>query len=455
MKYLTLLVLLWTSAVSAQFQVDTLVEGLNNPWSVAELPDGALLISEKAGQLRLVSENGELQASPVAGLPDVLVTSQGGLMDIELANDFVTSGKVYLSATIGTVDDHALHLLRATFDGTSISEVETVLTVEPAGKVPYHYGGRILALPDGSVLLTTGDRYDAREDALRHDSMLGKVLRINADGSVPADNPFAGDDGGYGEIWTMGHRNAQALVRDPQSGAVYLNEHGPRGGDELNLLDAGNNYGWPGVTYGRDYNGASMTPYTEYPGTEQPLAYWVPSIAPSGMAVYHGDQFPEWQGDLLVTALAERSLRRIDMQDGEVVGQDVLLTDLEERLRDVMVAADGAIYVLTDGPRCKAAASLVAGADRRRRRSDSDRRQYLYVRMGRAGRERHAGPRCTVFARRWLATRCKRSRHSRRQDCRCRVRRTHPAKCRYRYPDHRSRRRHGVAGLRRLSCACH
>ena len=348
MKNLFLTALLCCGVAAADINIETVVDGLNEPWSVEELPNGDLLVSERAGQLRLIRD-GKLSAEPVAGVPEVLVTSQGGFLDIELDHDYETNGRIYLSLTSGMPEEHALILVKAEFDGVRILNSEVILMVMPKAGYPYHYGGRILSLPDGTVLLTTGDRYDLREDALKPDSMLGKVLRVNPDGTAPDDNPFVGVEGAYEEIWTMGHRNPQALIRDPATGEIYLNEHGPFGGDEINLLEAGNNYGWPGTTYGRDYNGASVTPYTQYPGIEDPLVYWVPSIAPSGMEVYRGEQFSDWNGDLLVTALAERTLRRVRIVDGQEVEQEILLADREERLRDVKVAADGSIYVLTDG----------------------------------------------------------------------------------------------------------
>jgi glucose/arabinose dehydrogenase len=213
---------------------------------------------------------------------------------------------------------------------------------------PHHFGGRMLFLPDKTLLLTTGDGFNYREQAQKLDNLLGKVIRITRDGSVPTNNPFLDQIDSRPEIWSYGHRNPQGLVRDPNTGTVYLHEHGARGGDELNLIEPGLNYGWPAITYGVDYNFAQISPYTELPGMEQPLVYWVPSIAPAGMAYYDDDLFPEWRGDLFVAALAERSIRRLDLEDGRVVDQEVLFTELGQRMRDVRVGPDGALYLLTD-----------------------------------------------------------------------------------------------------------
>ena len=203
-------------------------------------------------------------------------------------------------------------------------------------------------LPDGTLLVITGDGFNYREQAQERDNLLGKVIRITSDGRIPEDNPYVGDSSKRPEIWSYGHRNPQAIVVDPDTGKVYLHEHGPRGGDELNLIRPGANYGWPAIGYGIDYTYARISPFTELPGMEQPLVYWDPSIAPAGMTYYDGELFPEWHGDLLIAALVEKSIRRVDLENGAVVGQEVLLTELGERIRDVRTGPDGAVYVLTD-----------------------------------------------------------------------------------------------------------
>ena len=203
-------------------------------------------------------------------------------------------------------------------------------------------------LPDGTLLMPTGDGFTYREEAQKLDTLLGKIVRIHRDGSIPDDNPFVGREDARPENWSYGHRNPQAILFDPVSGNVYAHEHGPRGGDELNLIEAGKNYGWPAITYGRDYNFAGITPYTEYPGMEQPLVDWTPSIAPAGMAIYWGDLFPDWRGDLFVAALVERAVRRLDLEDGRVIGQEILFGELDERMRDVRAGPQGALYLLTD-----------------------------------------------------------------------------------------------------------
>ena len=233
-------------------------------------------------------------------------------------------------------------------DGNELRDQEVIFTVEPSKAGALHFGGRIAFLPDGTLLMPTGDGFTYREEAQKLDTLLGKIIRIHRDGSIPDDNPFVGRADARPEIWSYGHRNPQAILFDPVSGNVYAHEHGARGGDELNLIEAGKNYGWPAITYGRDYNFAGITPYTEYPGMEQPLVDWTPSIAPAGMAIYWGDLFPDWWGDLFVAALVERAVRRLDLEDGRVIGQEILFGELDERTRDVRVGPEGALYLLTE-----------------------------------------------------------------------------------------------------------
>ncbi len=339
MKRLILLLLSVAAPVHAQFQVDTVVEGLDHPWSVTELPDRSLLITERTGQLRAVRD-GKLIEEPIAGVPAVYFSGQGGLLDVELDPGFAENRTLYISYAHGTRRSNALRIMRAKFDGETLTDQQVIFTVEPAKSTSNHFGGRMAFLGDGTLLATTGDGVTLREHPQRLDSLLGKIVRITRDGEAPSDNPFVGQDNARPEIWSYGHRNPQALLRDPESGRVWMHEHGPRGGDEINLIEPGRNYGWPAITYGRDYTGAAITPYTEYPGMEQPVVDWTPSIAPSGMAIL--------DGDLLVTALKERSLRRVVMNGASAVEQQILLQDLGYRLRDVAVASDGTILVLTD-----------------------------------------------------------------------------------------------------------
>ncbi|MDD9998513.1 MAG: PQQ-dependent sugar dehydrogenase [Rhodospirillaceae bacterium] len=335
------------SSADAQYTIETVAENLELPWSLALLPDGSMLVAERPGRLRIIL-NGELLEASIAGVPDVYFAGQGGLFDVVPDPDFESNQTIYLSYSHGDRDANATRILRAVLDGNELRYQEVIFTVEPYKRGALHFGGRITFLPDSSLLMPTGDGFTYREDAQKLDTLLGKIVRIHRDGSVPNDNPFAGRDDARPEIWTYGHRNPQAILFDPVSGNVYAHEHGPRGGDELNLIEPGRNYGWPAITYGRDYNYASITPYTDYPGMEQPLVDWTPSIAPAGMTIYRGDLFPDWRGDLFVAALVERAIRRLDMENGQVVGQELLFSELDERMRDVRVGPEGALYLLTD-----------------------------------------------------------------------------------------------------------
>lgn len=341
-----------STAAWAEQRQEIVIEGLEYPWSLAFLPDGRMLVTEKPGRLRVIDESG-LRLEAVSGVPDVLYSGQGGLLDVVLHPDFATNHLVYLSWSEGDTRDNTLKLGRGRLEGMALVGFEEIFAAEPRRDTDVHYGARLAFLPDNTLLLGIGDGFDYREEAQRAQTHFGSYVHLDADGS-PIASPFT--DAAPG-IYTIGHRNPQAIAIDPASGIVYSNEHGPQGGDEINILVEGRNYGWPIATYGIDYSGALVSPYTSYPGTEDPLLYWVPSIAPSSMAVYHGAMFPDWDGDLLVTALihgdadvASGHLRRIDLLDGAVAGQEILLGDVEARMRYVAVAPDGSIYLLTDDP---------------------------------------------------------------------------------------------------------
>lgn len=337
-------------AHASALRVETVAEGLEHPWSVAFLPDGRILVTERPGRLRVI-EDGRLLPEPVAGLPAVFSSGQGGLFEVLPSPDFAADGTLYLSFAHGDKDANHTRVVRARLDGRGLSAVEPVFTSQPAKSGDAHFGGRLLPLPDGTLLLGLGDGFYFREESQKLDSHLGTIVRINPDGSVPEDNPFVGRDGVLPEIYSYGHRHVQGLVRDPASGRIYAHEHGPRGGDELNLIEPGLNYGWPVATYGRDYSRALISPFTARDGMQPPLLHWTPSIAPGGLALYDGELFPQWRGHLFVAAMAEESLRRVPFA-GDLPGgaQEVLLGDLGERMRDVRVGPDGALYVLTDEP---------------------------------------------------------------------------------------------------------
>lgn len=342
-----LLLLLSTGASAAGYRVSTLAEGLDHPWSLAGLPDGRLLVTERSGRLRLI-ENGRLRPDPVQGMPTVFVKSQAGLFEVLPDRDFVQNRTLYLSFASGDAQANATRVVRARLDGVALTDLSTIFTATPLKPGAAHYGARLAQLADGSLLLGLGDGFSQREQAQNLRSHLGKIVRFQPDGSVPPDNPFRGRDDALPEIYSYGHRNVQGLLYDAGSDRIYAHEHGPRGGDEINRILPGRNYGWPLVTFGLDYTGALVSPYTGREGLEPPLLHWTPSIAPSGMVLYRGDAFPQWRGSLIVTALAAKQARRIPLQDGQPGAQEILFAELGKRLRDVRVAADGGLYLLVD-----------------------------------------------------------------------------------------------------------
>lgn len=329
------------------YRVESVAAGLDEPWGLAFLPGGELLVSERPGRLRRIAADGTVSA-PLGGVPEVYYRGQGGLLDLALHPAFADNGRVYFSYSHGDPRDSATRVAHGRLGADGLSDVTVIFTARPGKDTPQHYAGSLAFLPDGTLLVTVGDGFDYREQAQNLGSLLGKVVRIGADGAIPPDNPFVGRADAAPEVWTYGHRNPQGLAVDPGTGAVYLHEHGPRGGDEINRLEPGRNYGWPVITYGMDYSGAYVSPYTELAGMEQPLLYWVPSIAPSGLAFYRGAAFPDWQGDLFVGALVDREVRRVDLEDGRVAAQQSLLGEAGERIRNVKEGPDGALYVLTD-----------------------------------------------------------------------------------------------------------
>ena len=337
---------------TVSLQVSELATGLEYPWGAALLPDGQLLVTERAGRLRVIRD-GALVAEPVAGVPAVLDSGQGGLFDVALHPQFAENGLVYLALARGTERENRTAVVRGRFNGTALESVETVFEASPTKSGGAHFGGRLLFLPDGTLLVTLGDGFDWRDEAQNKASDFGKIVRITDTGAPAPGNPFAGEAGARAEIYTLGHRNVQGIARDPASGTIYAVEHGPKGGDEVNVLRPGANYGWPVITYGVDYSGLPISMRSEADGMEQPLVYWVPSIAPGGMAFYDGAMFPAWRGDLLVPALAGQHLRRVDLEGGTVQGQESLLAEREERYRQVIIAPDGALLLLTDAPEGK------------------------------------------------------------------------------------------------------
>jgi aldose sugar dehydrogenase len=328
-------------------KVTEIATGLDHPWGLAILPDGAMLVTERAGRLRIIRD-GKLVPTPIGGVPRVLNEGQGGLLDVALHPDFATNNLVYLSFSKGTKAANHTAVVRGTFDGTNLTNIQNVFDASPERSTDAHFGGRLLFMPDKSLILTLGDGYAYRDKAQDLSSDLGKIVRITDTGQPAPGNPFMGQTGKRPEIFSFGHRNVQGIARDPVSGTLYAHEHGAKGGDEVNIISAGKNYGWPVITYGVDYSGAPISLKNKQDGMEQPITYWVPSIAPSGMIYYTGNMFPAWKGDLLVTALAGQQLRRVNLENGAVASQETLLADREERLRQVVQAPDGALLILTD-----------------------------------------------------------------------------------------------------------
>ncbi len=334
-------------AVQAE-QVTVIAAGLNHPWSLAFLPGGTdVLVTERGGRLLRLRPG----AAPVAiaGVPAVYERSQGGLFDVLLHPRFAENRLLYLSYAAGTPGANHTRIARARLDGDRLVAVQTIFAVRPTKDTPVHFGGRMAFLPDGSLVMTTGDGFDYREQAQRLQSGLGKIVRLADDGRPLAGNPFVGRPGAQASIWSYGHRNPQGLAVDPVTGWLWEHEHGPQGGDEINLITRGGNYGWPVATFGKDYSGATISPFKRYKGMIDGRVVWVPSIAPSGLAVYRGPLWPEWNGDLIVGALAAQEVRRIDIDAaGRVVGQGRIFPSIGARIRDVRVAPDGAVWLTTD-----------------------------------------------------------------------------------------------------------
>ncbi|HAR32019.1 MAG TPA: glucose dehydrogenase [Gammaproteobacteria bacterium] len=348
---LGIVLVLMTSALRADttgYRLETVAEGLDNPWGIAFLPGGELLVTERVGALRRVSADG-IVGPALSGVPPVFYAGQGGLLDVTLDPDFATNQVLYLSYAHGDGAANGTRLSRARLEGQSLEALEVLHTVAPTKDTPQHYGGALAWLPDRTLLMTTGDGFVYREAAQDRGNELGKTLRIGRDGQPPADNPFPAEPKSAA-VYTYGHRNPQGLAVDGATGRVFQHEHGPRGGDELNLLVPGSNYGWPIATFGIDYTGARISPYESWPGTEAPLRHWVPSIGPSGLTFYTGELFPAWQGSLFLGALVNKEVRRLALDGSRVVAEEPLFAELGERIRNVKAGPDGALYLITDGP---------------------------------------------------------------------------------------------------------
>jgi len=330
------------------FRVVKVVEGLQNPWSLAFLPDGRMLITERPGRLRVVA-GGKLEPQAIAGLPEVVAQGQGGLFEIVLHPRFPENSLVYFSYNARGPDGATgTELARAKLAGNRLENVQVLFRQDPKGHTGMHFGGRIVFDRAGFVYLTLGER-GQMDRAQRPNDHAGSVIRLHDDGRVPADNPFVGKPGWKPEKFDLGHRNQQGAALHPQTGMLWTHEHGPQGGDEVNVIRPGTNYGWPVITYGVNYGiGTKIGEGTAKAGMAQPIHYWVPSIAPSGMAFYTGDRFPKWKGDLFVGALKDRLLVRLRLDGEKVVKEERLIRNVIGRIRDVRTGPDGLIYLLTD-----------------------------------------------------------------------------------------------------------
>ena len=315
-------------------------------WGMAFLPDGRMLVTELDGNLRIL-EVGGVPSDPLPGLPRFEASGQGGLMDIALDPDFAANGRIFLSHILDGAGGKTTAVSAARLDGDRLRGFETVFVGRAASRTGRHFGSRLRFSKDGKLFVTIGDR-GYRPSAQDLGNHAGAVLRLGPDGTAPADNPFVGRAGALPEIWSYGHRNPQGLAFDPATGRLWSQEHGPQGGDEVNLVGRGRNYGWPVITHGRNYSGTRITDETARAGMEQPATYWVPSIAPSGLTVYRGDRFPRWDGNLFVGALRAQLLVRLEIDGDRVVHEERLLTDFDNRIRDVRTGPDGLIYLLLD-----------------------------------------------------------------------------------------------------------
>jgi glucose/arabinose dehydrogenase len=336
-------------SIAAPGKVTTVARGLEHPWGIAFLPDGRMLVTERPGRLRIVDRSGRLSGA-LSGVPRVMAEGQGGLLDVALDPQFGTNRIIYLSysepgegGTAGTA------VARARLTERGLEEVKVIYRQQPKVVSGGHYGSRIVFRRDGTMFITQGERMRYSEQAQDLKSGLGKIVRIHRDGTIPKDNPFVGRGDARPEIWSYGHRNVQSAVRHPDTGRLWTGEHGARGGDELNQPQAGKNYGWPVISYGREYSGRPIgAGITAKAGMEQPVYYWDPVIAPSGMVVYSGNAYPGWKGSFLIGSLQPGALVRLTLQNGRVTREERYLGDLDERIRDVEQGPDGLLYVLTD-----------------------------------------------------------------------------------------------------------
>jgi glucose/arabinose dehydrogenase len=334
---------------AGDLKVETVAGGISHPWALALLPDGRMLVTERPGRMRIVTPDGKL-SPPLSGVPKVAAFSQGGLLDVVLDRNFAQNKTIYFCFAEPEGSGARTARARAALnDNTRLDDVKVIFYQEGPLSSGNHFGCRIAQSADNNLFLTMGEHFTDRDEAQKLTSHLGKIVRIKPDGSVPGDNPFVGRKDARPEIWSYGHRNAQGAAIHPVTGKLWEHEHGAKGGDEINIPQPGKNYGWPVISFGVNYDGTPVgSGKSEMPGMEQPIKYWVPSIAPSGMAFYEGALFPAWKGSLFVGALAGQMLVRLSLDGETVTGEERLLQGLHERIRDVRMGADGALYLVTD-----------------------------------------------------------------------------------------------------------
>ena len=350
-----LIVLAITSSLFAsdlKYDVEKIEYEFNHPWSSATLPNGNILVTELSGKIKQINIKTR-DVIDINGVPKVLFRGQGGLSDIILHPEFEKNNILFISFSYGTKNENTLKVVSAELINNQLINKKTIFEALPYRRSSNHYGARLVFLNDNSLIITSGDGFNYREDAQNLDNHFGKIIRINIDGSIPEDNPYIDTPDALPEIFSYGHRNQQGIAYDSKNEVLYSNEHGPRGGDELNLINAGKNYGWPAITYGIDYNGSIISPFTEKKGMEQPLKYWVPSIAPSDMIFYDGEMFPELTNGLIVSSLVPGEVRKISLHDN-TIEEEIIFDEIKGRIRSIKLSTNGSLVLLSDGPKGKA-----------------------------------------------------------------------------------------------------
>ena len=346
-----LLVLLFSNSAFSNYKLETVLDDLDDAWSFVFLGEDKILFTEMPGKLKIASLSDKL-ITEISNVPTVQYSGQGGLSDIALDPDFGSNNTIYLSYSARNQNKKTtLFLLSAKLEGNTLENKKVIFQADAPRRSPMHLGAKIAFMKDGTILLTSGDGFEHRQKAQDLGNHFGKIIRINKDGSIPANNPFINVKDALPEIYSYGHRNMQGILIT-KSGKVYEHEHGPKGGDELNLIEPSLNYGWPAITYGIDYSGAVISPFTEKDGMEQPLLHWTPSIAPSDMLFYENDFYPELKNSFLVTALVTKDVKKITFEDGIDV-QESLFSEVNDRLRNIEASPSGVLYLLTDGPKGK------------------------------------------------------------------------------------------------------